>query len=137
MLELLRLNALLNGRLEVEDSDLKTLAYMVGIFNGETKEDHVYLRTLEETLRYFEVDPKLHAIMEAVTTAYDLTRAVELDETSWVIFARTYNKVPGRHPKLGKRSWSSLRTALDKLDITFSPLDDLRRGCLELLRSKI
>ena len=138
MLELLRLTALLDGRDEVCEGDLYALRSMVGIMGGEQREDEVFERTLRETLRVFEVDPKLKAASELLARAFDLARAPAVRAEDWSGLQRLLSDAaPRDRIKLGARpTYEALYDALDKLQIPFTQLDDLRRGCLELLRRR-
>jgi MoxR-like ATPase len=137
MLELMRLGALLAGRTEVDESDLSALRYMVGTVNGEQREVETFERTLEETLRYFDVDAKLATATELISFAYDMARSGSLDSATWARFEMALSASPDRERKRArppKMTWDGLYRAIDGLEVTFSPLDDLRRGCLELIK---
>lgn len=135
MLELLRLSALLDGRTEVDETDLSSLRYMAGILNGEAREVETFVRTLEETLRFFDVDAKLKQTTRLVATAFDLARGGELDTAAWAEITRLC-EAAGVKEKVKSASWESLYALIEHADVSLAPLDELRRGCLGLLRKK-
>ena len=136
MLELLRLSALLDGRGEVDESDLSNLRYMAGILNGENHEVETFVRTLEETLRYFDVDPKLKQTTRLVSVAFDLARGTDLDAAAWGEVARLAEAAGAREKTPREGTWDNLYRVIDRLEISLAPLDELRRGCLGLLKKK-
>jgi len=135
MLELLRLSALLDGRTEVDETDLSSLRYMAGILNGEAREVETFVRTLEETLRFFDVDAKLKQTTRLVATAFDLARGGDLDTAAWAEITRLC-EAAGVKEKVKGASWETLYGVIEHLDVSLAPLDELRRGCLGLLRKK-
>ena len=138
MLELMRLGALLAGRCEVDESDLPALRYMAGTVNGGQNEVETFDRSLEQTLRYVDVDAKLALATEVVSLAYDMARATSLDEASWARLEMALTSSPDRdrkRPRPTKMTWDGLYRVVDSLEVSFSPLDDLRRGCLALIKS--
>jgi len=136
MLELLRLSALLDGRNEVTEADLSSLRYMAGILNGENEEVKTFVRTLEETLRYFDVDAKLKHTLQLIALAFDFVRAKELNNDVWRELTRLAEAVDFKE-KIHEPSWSNLQHLLERLEVSLVPLDQLRHGCLDSLRQMV
>jgi hypothetical protein len=112
---------------------------MAGTINGEQREVETFERTLEETLRYFDIDAKLSYATEIVSLAYDMARAPDLDPASWARLEMALASAPDRDRKrsrLPKMGWDGLYRIIDDLEVSFAPLDDLRRGCLALIKGK-
>jgi hypothetical protein len=137
MLELLRLEALLDGRDSVNQGDLKALRFMVGILNGDQHETEAFDRCLEELLRFFEVDPRLKTTCDVLAAAFDVTRAPALDGREWSDLKRLCDRADAREELKPRPSVESLYRFLDRLNVPFVPLDELRRGCLDLLRPRL
>lgn len=136
MLELLRLSAMLNGRTEVNEADLASIRYMAGTLGGDTHEVETFVRTLEETLRFFDVDQKLKQTLGLVSATFDLARGNELDIRVWGEITRLA-EVVGVKERLPKNpQWGDVFEFVSKLKIDFGPLDEMRRGCLNELRKR-
>jgi len=136
MLDLLRLEALLNGRDEVNEADLKSLRYMAGILNGDQRETDAFDRTVEEMMRYFEVDPRLKATTDLLSTAFDVARAPAIEADDWTGLQRLSQKVDAKEELKARPSFDALYRFLDRLSVPFVPLDELRRGCLDVLKTR-
>jgi hypothetical protein len=141
MLELLRLSALLDGRIEVDESDLSSLRYMAGILNGEAHEVETFVRTLEETLRFFDVDPKLKQTMLLVSTVFDLARKAKshptkIEDKTWKTFQDMVHEL-GLKKRDGDR-WRVLLEQLEALKVTsLDQLDTFRLECIKALRGVV